>query len=135
MRRHGPIAAVALAVAGLAVFGWISGWPKHRALHRRGVGVTGWVTAKDPVKKTRVEYAYEAGGREHAGEGRAGYGNPEFDELEPGARVAVFYLPEEPSVSVMGDPKEHVREQNKVLIWLLLLGIPAVWLAVRRELG
>lgn len=125
-----------LLFAGLFAF-WLknaSRWPIYRQLTREGKATTGWVTAKGLNGQRRVNYSFAADGRVYSGLGRAGFGTPEFNQLNPGDEVLIFYLPRTPEVSELGDPKEHLRQQNRVLAFAFtFIGI-AAFLVIRREI-
>lgn len=96
-------------------------WPKYQRLKARGVWVEGWVTAKGLGEKDSVSYSFLVGSKLYSGEGRAGYGNPAFPSLAVEDRVIVYYLPQNPDVSCLGVPMELLREQNRVMAWLILI--------------
>jgi hypothetical protein len=121
-------------VAALGAFLLSSDWPKYRRLMDHGAGVDGRVTGKGLVGGRKVHYSFLVGGRLYSGTGRAGYGNPEYDQLSEDDEVIVFYLPKNPDVSCLGDPKEHIRDQNRVMSLALLVFTPVLLLALGREL-
>lgn len=127
-----PLAAAALAAFGL----WRlhpQQWPRDRRLAERGATARGVVTAKGP--DTEVHYSFEVDGTVYSGVGAAGYGNPEFEALSDGDDVMVSYMPGKPSDSMLGLASEHLRDQNRAIALGLLLFVPALLLALRRELA
>jgi hypothetical protein len=82
----------------------------------------GRVTAKEPGNHQLVRYSYQAGQRAYSGSGNAGGVNPPFDRLNIGDRVTVFYNPQDPSESFLGDPKEHVSSLKAGVIFLAVVG-------------
>lgn len=127
------ILVIALAAA-LASIVARQDWPRYSRLKAQGVGTDGWVTAKGLNGRGKVNYSFNVADRLYSGVGRSGYGNPEFDELSAGDKVIVFYLPKDPDVSVLGDPKEHLRDQNLVIVFCLALFTPVLVWALSREL-
>lgn len=129
----GPrLAAVAGAGLVFAVCLARSDWPFYRSLRERGVAVDGWVTVKGLGAPDGVSYSFEAGGRTYSGVGKAGYGNKEFADLKAGERVLVFYLPEKPERHCLGDPSEHLRDQNRAMfVPLALFAAALLWLLAR----
>jgi hypothetical protein len=124
---------LAAAAAVLAVVARLD-WPTYRKLQAQGIQGEGIVTGKGIAGPLKVSYTFAADGRLHSGVGRGGYGNPEFPDLTVGDKVLLFYLPQDPEVSVLGDPKEHLRDQNRVLV-LMAAFVPLVMVVlVRREL-
>lgn len=116
---------------------WIknaSRWPDYRRLTHGGRATTGWVTAKGLNGERKINYSFAADGRIYSGQGRAGFGTPNFSALQKGDDVLVFYLPQEPEISVLGDPGDHLRQQNRVLAFVLTFIALAVFLAIRKEL-
>ena len=109
-------------------------WPRYRRLQERGVGAEGWVTALDSGRRPVIYYSYLAGERAYSGVWRSAYLAPEPGELSVGDRVIVIYLPEEPARSCLGDPKELLGEQHKVILWCLLVFLPLMIWALAREL-
>lgn len=126
------------AVAGIALLAFLiigrADRPRYRRLQAEGVGTDGWVTAKDLIGRKKVHYSFMADGRLYSGVGRPGYGNREFEELSVGDKVIVFYLPKDPDVSSLGDPKEHLRDQDRDIVLSLLIFIPVILWFLSREL-
>lgn len=122
------------AAAFMGAFLLNSDWPKYRRLMDHGAGTDGRVTDKGLGGGREVHYAFMVGGRPYSGSGRAGYGNPEYEQLSVDDEVVVFYLPQNPDVSCLGDPKEHLRDQNRVISLALLAFVPVLLLALAREL-
>jgi hypothetical protein len=122
--------------AGLLAFWFknVSRWPDYRRLAHGGRATMGWVTAKGLNGKQRVNYSFTVDGRVYSGLGRAGFGTPEFPNLNKGDDVLVFYLTQDPEVSVLGDPGEHLRQQNRVLAFVLTFIAIIAFVVIRREL-
>lgn len=127
-------AACAAALAGAASWLRREDWPKHLRLAREGVPGTAVVTAKGLGARDAVHYTYWAGGELHSGVGRAGRGTPSFDRLDVDDDVLVFYAPAQPDLSTLGDPREHLRSQNRLIALGLLLALPAAFWSLAREL-
>ena len=133
-----PLWGVLIFVSVIAVLSfWLknaSRWPDYRRLAHHGRATTGWVTATGLNGQRKVNYSFAADGRIYSGLGRAGFGAPNFTSLQKGDDVLVFYLPKEPEVSVLGDPGDHLRQQNRILAFILtFIGI-AVFVGIRKEL-
>ncbi len=135
LHRFSRLGALALA-CGLILAVVLGGrdWPRYRRLQERGVGTDGWVTGKDLLGRRKVSYSFEAGGRLYSGAGIPGHGNPGFAELSVGDRVIVFYLPKDPEISSLGDPKELLRDQNRAMALALLAFLPVLAWFLSREL-
>ena len=74
-------------------------------LKREGVRTTGIVTRLQAANHQSVYYSFEVSGRSYSSIGRAGFGNPEFCCLAVGQNVMVYYLPDEPFTSCLGNPQ------------------------------
>src|SRR4051812_17603912 len=97
------ILALAIAVAGYAAYTH-KDWIRYERLGRGGQMTQGWVTGKSEGKgkgKREVYYAFRTPRKVFTDTGSGGFGNPEFDQLEEGEEVLVYYLPEDPDVSCM----------------------------------
>lgn len=134
-RRLSLIACACLAVVGGAA-AWLAReqWPKHLRLLREGTPTTGVVTAKGLGGGEAVNYSYWVDGSLHSGIGRAGFGTASFDKLEVDDNVLVVYSKKDPDVSTLGDPKEHMRGQNRLIALGLILALPVLYWALAREL-
>ncbi len=125
----------ALTVAVLSIFLYFhQDWRLQQRLYADGAHTSGWVTSKDIVGGKKVDYAFRVGERLYRGTGVAGYGNPSFSQLMMDDTVLVFYLPKDPSVSALGDPKEHVEDQHRWMAWALVFFVPSLLMALRAEL-
>ena len=133
-----PLWAVVAFVFGSAVFSfWLNNaarWPDYRELAKKGRAATGWVTAKGLNGSRKVNYSFAANGRIYSGEGRAGFGTPRFKDISKGDEALIFYLPQKPEISVLGDPQAHLRQQNRLLAFLFTLIAVLAFFALRREL-
>ena len=125
--------ALLLAAGGLFAYRHRD-WARYERLSRRGVFTKGWVTGKSDGKRGLVYYAFGTPRKVFTDAGTGGHGNPDFDRLDEGDTVLVYYLPEDPDVSCLGDPADRLREQNVALIWVLLPGAAAAGWLLSREL-
>jgi hypothetical protein len=128
---------IALAAALLLTAGLLyrqRDWPRHWRLYKHGVAASGWVTGKSDGPDKLVHYAFATPLKTFTGSGEADYGNPSYDALSPDDQVVVYYLPENPDVSCLGDPKARLREQHAAMVWILLPGLAAAAYALRGEL-
>ena len=124
-----------LAVAVLLSAGFLymnRDWPRYWRLAKTGIGTEGWVLGKADGK---VHYAYGGPVKIHTASGEAGYGNPEYGVLAEGDKVVVYFLPQNPDESVMGEPSQRLLRQHTIMVWTLLLAGPLIYLALRRELS
>ncbi|HTJ88279.1 MAG TPA: DUF3592 domain-containing protein [Terriglobales bacterium] len=87
----------------------------YRQLATRGVEVTGEVTRLEQSNH-HVTYSYAASGRMLSGRGNVVFGNPEFQSLHIGDPVSVTYLPDNDTVSCLGDAKECMRHRARLIL-------------------
>lgn len=93
-----------------------------------GETVYGNVASKEEQNHQLIHYTYEVDGTKYSGEGRAGAGNPTFNELDIGESVVVFYDPTVPSMSILGYPQYDI-ELNRQMIWVVTILGPIIALA------
>src|ERR1700694_3140043 len=84
-------------------------WPEALALATRAVEVQGTVVSKEPENHKFIQYTYVVGEATYSGLGSAGRDNPTFEQLKIGDRVKLYYDPDSPKESILGDPKEHAK--------------------------
>jgi hypothetical protein len=95
---------------------------KQYHLANRSVQATGHVTAKTPELHQRIDYSFEVDHKAHSGFGDVSYrGGAAFDELQVGDQVEVFYDPENPSISILGNPGIQLRSGTKLVLFVSLL--------------
>ncbi len=111
--------AAAVYMLGFFVFDQ----PRLEQLAKSGIATYGRVTAKEAENHRAVRYVYIVDGQEYSGSGRAGAGNPEFDEIQIGQLMVVFYLPTKHDESFLGYP-ELLVEAHDGLIFLMVLVVP-----------
>lgn len=125
--------ACLLAAAGVFAYSHRD-WARAERLRRTGMLTTGRVTGKSDAKRRQIYYAFDTPRKMFTDVGTGGYGNPDYDHLEEGDPVIVYYLPEDPDVSCLGDPGDRVRDQHNTLMWVLLPGFALGGWALSREL-
>ena len=106
-----------------ALFGMVVlDWQKYRRLAKYGVAIEGRVIAKEPDNHQFIRYSYSVGQQSYSGLGNAGRGNPAFERLNIGDSVKVFYDPDDPKVSFLGDPKDQSESNTRGVLFFTLLG-------------
>jgi hypothetical protein len=95
---------LALAVA-FAVGGSSLDWIGYRGVVTHGVRVRATVTAVLPKDHASARYQYQADGRTFRGQMCPWPPNPPLEQLRVGQTVVVYYDPEFPGNSVLGDPR------------------------------
>src|SRR5712692_8907533 len=104
-------------VVALGVYSPFNYW----RLANRGVLADARVTAKEPNNHRFVHYSYEIGGQTYSGIGNGGRGNADFDRIEIGQSVLVFYDPSDPRVSCLGNPANHLEANLTGVAFVALL--------------
>lgn len=107
----------------LVLFGGLMlDWPTYRSLAKVGIETTATVSAKEPANHRSLRYKFQVKGKLYEGIGRSGGINPDFDDLEVGDAVKIYYDPSEPERSYLGDPKDQLNSINNGLLFLGLVG-------------
>lgn len=92
-------------------------------LTNNGIQTAATVEAKRPEQHRSIVYSYSVNSIRYTGIGRAYFGNPGFDDIQPGNILIAFYDPEEPSDSFLGYP-QIARDANSRAIWQITLIAP-----------
>ena len=95
---------------------------EHFRLAKRGTETKGSVISKEPNNHFFIRYSYKVGGQAYQGIGSAGRGNPRFEDLNVGDPVRVYYDPNNPTTSVLGDATQHLASISRGVVFATLLG-------------
>jgi hypothetical protein len=104
---------------GIGFYVFDPGHLDHMA--KNGEGVWGRVTSKEPENHATVRYSYVVNDKEYVGAGHAGDENPEFDKIQIGDRVVVYYDPDNPAESILGNPWDDLGAQNTGILFLTIV--------------
>jgi hypothetical protein len=85
-------------------------------LSHHGVSIYGTVAAKQPEKHQSVIYYYVVDEIQYTGRGGAGRGNPGFDNISVGDRVAIVYDEDDPFSSYLGNPNVDLPQLRTMAI-------------------
>jgi len=123
-------ALVAVLAVGLAQVGWVG---RYFDLSRHGVETRGVVTKTTCSDHQTFRYRFEVAGRSFEAVGLEGT-SKHCVALVPGDPVVVFYLPDDPSLNVSGNPRAHFLNEA-VSIGLAVVVLPGflVWAYARRR--
>jgi len=97
-------------------------WPEALALATHGIEVQGTVVSKDHENHNFIQYTYVVGEATYSGLGSAGRGNPTFEQLKIGDRVKLYYDPDSPKESILGNAKEHAKSITTGLLFITIIG-------------
>jgi len=104
--------------------------PSLCPLARRGVQTVGTVTGFEPNNHRTVHYAFEANGKTFLGSQAGGV---DGEATTTSAKQAVFYLPENPYTSCIGDPKPMLWNEVITIALGVFIFVPLVLLGVRMQ--
>jgi hypothetical protein len=106
---------------------------EYYKLARTAVETKALVTAKEPENHGLIHYSYVVAGETFYGIGHAGNGNPDFSGIRIGQELVTFYDSKEPSRSILGDPRSHLKVNLQVVIvGLLIFPLFVLYLLYRR---
>jgi len=83
--------------------------PKYYRLDEHGIKLSGRIIELQLLNHASVRYEYEVDSRPYTGIGHAGDIGSTFDDLRPGESVSVFYDPQRPEFSCLGEPRQHLN--------------------------
>jgi hypothetical protein len=95
-------------------------------LEMQGVRTRAVVTALEPTNHQSVHYSYRADSTSFDASGRAGFGNPEFNQLRLGQEVTAVYLPAAPGISCLGSPRQLLTNDLIPFSLFLFIVIAAI---------
>ena len=119
-------------VIGVGSLNWVS----YRRLVTRGVSTSATVLELLPNNHNTVRYEYQVAGRTFRGRMQSWGPNPPLEQLSVGQVVIVYYDPEQPGESVLGDPKPIFKNET-ISIALAAVVFPSilVFALARRAAG
>jgi hypothetical protein len=128
-----------LIFAGIYLFFFHAGYPEWHNLERlafAGVHTNGQVSAKEPGNHQSIRYEFSVGTNNYSGVGNADHGGlPGLDRIGVGEIIPVTYLPDQPEISVPGDPIELFHSWSFLLFLMLpAMSLIATVVTVRRLL-
>jgi hypothetical protein len=95
---------------------------KYLRLAKLSRETRGSVISKEPDNHFFIRYSYQVDGQAYQGIGSAGRGNPSFEDLNLGDPVRVYYDPENPNSSLLGNPSQQFASISRGVIFTTLLG-------------
>ena len=98
--------------------------PPYRRMDARGVPGTATVVELTPRFHNTLRYEYHVAERTFQGQMQSWIPNPPLERLRVGQSVVVYYDPENPSDSVLGDPKPML-ENETISVAAVAIGFPS----------
>lgn len=80
-------------------------WPSYHHLAKRGVSGRATVIELLPKIHNTLRYEYHVAGQTFQGQMQSWLPNPPLEQLGIGQSLVIYYDPEHPEKSVLGDPK------------------------------
>jgi hypothetical protein len=105
--------------------------PKLYPLVHRGLETTGTITDFEPNSHRTVHYSFDVNGKTFSGSQQGGVEGEETSVSSISTRRAVFYLPDDPNVSCIGDPAPMLKNEIIPMV-LAMLFIPPFFLLSAR---
>lgn len=87
-------------------------WGSFRRMTVRGVSGQATVIEVLPKIHNSLRYEYHIAGHAFQGQMQSWPPNPPLDQLRVGQSVVIFYDPEHPEDSVLGDPKPMLKNET-----------------------
>ena len=100
-------------------------WPTYRRMAARGVSGKATVIELLPKIHNTVRYHYEVGGQKFEGQMQSWQPNPPLEQLGVGQPLVIYYDPQRPEVSVLGDPKPMLRNET-ISVLFAAFGVPTL---------
>jgi hypothetical protein len=123
IRKLAPWVGIWLVLA--AIFALVVGTLFRRPydeLVSNGVVTEGLIRQKEPDNHQNVHYSYVVGSETYWGIGHGGQGAmPVFEKLQIGQKVLVVYDRRQPTLSCLGDPKQHLKSANFLTVLAAVL--------------
>jgi Protein of unknown function (DUF3592) len=98
-------------------------WPAYCRMAARGVSGKATVVELLPKIHNTVRYEYAVGGQTFQGQMQSWQPNPSLEQLSVGQSLVIFYDPQQPDASVLGDPKPILRNET-ISVLLAAFGVP-----------
>lgn len=93
-------------------------WSKYFKLARGSISTQGLVIDKEPYNHRSVRYSYMVDKQSYTG---LQNGASMFDEVQIGDAVEIFYLPVDPRLSCLCNPKDQLVEETIPIVLVALI--------------
>lgn len=122
----------AVLLIGLGSLNWVT----YRRLASRGVRGTAKIVELLPKDHHSAVYEYDVSGKSFKGQKCSWPPNPILEEMVAGQSVQVWYDPERPEISVLGDPQPILENETVTILLAAVLGptviVLGMFLTVRK---
>ena len=115
-----------LCVVTLVVGSW--NWKKYYDLANHGFEKEGWITAKEPGNHMSVRYSYTVNSQTF--NGLESIGNS-INSLNVGDKVRVFYIPNDPAIGCLCNPKDKLKTETVTILLAALTSALIVFINFR----
>ena len=128
------VAYVVLACAFWLALSHLGPTEKYAQLARSGKPADAVVVRTDCANHATFIYRFEVDAHEFQSRDHSSSIGRSCDSLRPGEGVGIFYLPTEPSVSMVGNPRDALLGE-RIFVIAASLAMPGfiVWAFVRRQ--
>jgi hypothetical protein len=113
---------LALTIVFAVIGAIVMDWRKWHELAKYSIETNGYVMRKEPDNHRIIQYSYAVDQQTYSGLGNASGDTPEFDQLNIGDEVRVFYNPDNPKLSILGNPESQARSIERGVFFLAIFG-------------
>lgn len=91
-------------------------WTSYYHIARNGVSGKATVFQLLPENHSLVRYNYKFGDKTFEGMRNSSPPNPPFEQLKLGQEVTVYFDPQHPEISLIGDPKFTIKDETIAVV-------------------
>lgn len=124
MLRTGLLIAAAILIAMIAGAVFLE-VPKYYRLSRSGRETIGKVVSKEREKHNTINLQYSVEGRTFESGGFAEAVGRSFDTLSVGDQVVIYYDPDDPGKSTLGDPVGYLKTSLRGTLFISFIPLLA----------
>lgn len=112
------------AILVILVIGSLN-WPAYYRMTKRGIRGTGTVVQLLPEIHNTVRYEYQVAGQKFEGQMQSWSPNPALEQLSVGQSLVIYYDPQHPEESVLGEPR-RMLDNETISVALAAFGVPTI---------
>jgi hypothetical protein len=91
-------------------------WTSYYRIAKNGVSGKGIVFQLLPQDHNGVRYNYKSDNKTFEGMRNSSPPNPPFNQLKKGQEVTVYFDPQHPEISLLGDPKSIFKDETIAVV-------------------